>query len=462
MPRVIVVGAGVSGLATATFLRARGLDCTVLEAAPEAGGNVRSDRIEGRVLDRAATGWLDSEPAMGRLIELLGLSDQVVPASHRSAARWIFADARMHPVPTGPWSLLRSRLIPWWAKLRLLLEPFLRRGHKNEETIHDFVSRRLGRSFAERLVGPMVAGIYGALPEQLSLRAAFPKMHAMEREHRSLFLALRAARRAGRGGGPAGPQGQLQTLRGGVGTLTETMADRLEEDLQCGTEVTSVRPRGTGWEVHTEQGLTEVSAVVLACPAPAQARLIRGLDADLAHTLDEIPYAPISVVITAWPAGAWDRSPEGFGVLVAPGEGVGVLGTLYTSGVFPSQAPEGEVLLRTMVGGAVDPEAAHLPHQPLLDRVTAAHQCFFGTQRAEPLMVQVYRHPHGIPQYTLGHPGRVASVRAAQAKLPGLFLTGNHLEGIGVKDCAAAAERIAEAIVSQLEARPAQTEEETT
>ena len=131
MPRVIVVGAGVSGLATATFLRARGLDCTVLEAAPEAGGNVRSDRIQGRVLDRAATGWLDSEPAMGRLIELLGLSDQVVPASHRSAARWIFADARMHPVPTGPWSLLRSRLIPWWAKLRLLLEPFLRRGDKN-------------------------------------------------------------------------------------------------------------------------------------------------------------------------------------------------------------------------------------------------------------------------------------------------------------------------------------------
>jgi oxygen-dependent protoporphyrinogen oxidase len=459
MPSVVIVGAGISGLATATFLRERGVDCTVFDAAPEAGGNVRTDRIDGRVLDRAATGWLDSEPAMGRLIDLLDLTDQVIPASHRSATRWIYADERMHLVPMSPGALLRSRLIPWWSKLRLLAEPFLRRGKSGEETVYAFVTRRLGRAFADRLVGPMVAGIYAAHPAQLSLRAAFPRMHAMEQEHRSLFLALRAAKRAGKAGGPAGPAGHLQTLRGGAGTLTEVMAKKLGEDLQCGIEVTSVRPRADAWEVHTPQGTTEADAVVLACPAPAQATLVRGLDPDLAGTLDAIPYAPVSVVITAWPAGSWDRSPEGFGVLVAPGEDVGVLGTLYTSGVFPSQAPEGEVLLRTMVGGAVDPDAARLPHQNLLDRVTSAHRRFFGSQRADPLMVQVYRHPQGIPQYTLGHPARVASVRAAQAKLPGLFFTGNHLDGIGVKDCAAAAERTADGVLAQLGARPIQTEE---
>jgi len=458
MARVVIVGAGVSGLATATFLCAAGVDCTVLEAGAEAGGNVRTDRFDGRVLDRAATGWLDSEPAMGRLLDALALSDQIVPASHRSATRWVFADGRMHQVPSGLGTLLRSRLIPWWAKLRLLLEPLIRRG-RGEESVYDFAARRLGRHFAERLVGPMVAGIFATHPSRLSLRAAFPRMYAMEQEHRSLLLALRAARKAGKAGGPAGPGGHLQTLRGGAGALTDAMVTRLGEALQCATEVTSVRPKGTGWEVHTKDGALEADAVVLACPAPAQATIVRGLDADLASTLDAIPYAPVSVVISAWPAGAFDRTPEGFGVLVAPGEDVGVLGTLFTSGVFPVQALEGEYLLRTMVGGAVDPEAALLPHQPLLDRVWASHRTFFGSQRADPLMVQVYRHPQAIPQYTMGHPGRVASVRAAQSRLPGLYFTGNHLEGVGVKDCAAAAERVAEAVSARLEAQRPQTEE---
>jgi len=187
--------------------------------------------------------------------------------------------------------------------------------------------------------------------------------------------------------------------------------------------------------------------------------MVRGLDPDLASTLDEIPYAPVAVVVSAWPAGAFDRSPEGFGVLAASGEDVGVLGTLFTSGVFPEQALEGEILLRTMVGGAVDPEAAMLPHQPLIDRVMAAHCRFLGAMRTEPLMVQVYRHPSAIPQYTLGHPGRVASIRAAQARLPGLFFTGNHLEGIGVKDCAASGERAANAVQAQLESQRQDTEE---
>lgn len=459
MGPVVIVGAGVSGLATATFLRAEGIECIVLESGQSAGGNVRSDRFEGRVLDRAATGWLDSEPAMGRLIEQLGLTDQIVPASHRSATRWVYAAGKMHAVPSGPMALVRSGLIPWWAKLRLLLEPFIGRS-RTEETVHAFATRRLGRFFADRLVGPMVAGIFAARPEQLSLRAAFPKMAAMEKEHRSLFLALRARSKAGDTAGPAGPAGHLQTLKGGVGALTEAMAARLGDALQLQAEVTSVRPKMGAWEVHTTTGMLEADAVVLACPAFAQAAIVRGLDADLASTLDAIPYAPVSVVISAWPAGAFDRAPEGFGVLVASGEQVGVLGTLFTSGVFPGQALQGEHLLRTMVGGAVDPEAAFLPHEQLMERVMASHRTFFGNIRAEPTMVQVYRYSRAIPQYTLGHTARVASIRAAQARQPGLFFTGNHMDGIGVKDCAAAGERISTAVSAQLKSWRPETEED--
>jgi len=442
MPRVVIVGAGVSGLATAAFLDDTGLDITVLEAKEEAGGNVRTDRIEGRILDRAATGWLDSEPAMGRLLDRAGLSSKRVSASDKAATRWIFADGRLQAAPLTPGAFLRTDLLPWWAKLRVLLEPFIRRG-TGEESVADFVRRRLGQRFVDRLVGPMVAGIHAANPEDLSIRAAFPKMVEMEREHRSLLLAMRARNKAGSGGGPAGPAGHLETLQGGAGTLTETLTRRLGDRLQCGVEVRAVQPERYGWTVHTRGGAINADAVILACPAPASATIVRGVDAELAATFDAIPYAPVTVAITAWPAGSWDRSPEGFGVLVARDETVGVLGTLFTSGVFPAQAPEGELLLRTMLGGSVDPKAAQLPHQRLMDRVNRALCTFFGEQRAEPLMAQVYRHSMGIPQYTLDHPFRVAAIRAASARFPGLFFVGNHLDGVGVKDCVAAAEHIA-------------------
>ena len=435
-PKVVIVGAGVSGLATATFLEDVG--CTVVEASETPGGNVRTDHIDGHIIDRAANGWLDSEPAMTRLLENLGLAEDILPASNRSATRWVYADERMQAAPLSPLAMIRTRLIPWWAKIRMLIEPLIPRKKKGvEETVHDFVARRLGHWFVDRMVGPMVAGIYAAQPSQLSLSAAFPKMAAMEKQYRSLFMAMLAKKRGG------APTGHLQTLPKGAGQLTRVMADRLGDHLICNNPVEGLSRTKEGWRVHCKQGDIDARAVVLACPAPVQAKLVRGLDSSVATALDEIPYAPVTVVVTAWPAGAFDRSPHGFGVLVAKGENLGILGTLFTSEAYPSQSKEGEFLLRTMVGGAVDPEAAGLPHQTLLDRVYAAHEKLLGTRRADPTLVRVYRHPHGIPQYTLGHPNRVAAVKAAQTRFHGLFFVGNHLEGIGVKDCAAKAETTA-------------------
>ena len=224
------------------------------------------------------------------------------------------------------------------------------------------------------------------------------------------------------------------------------MAEKIGENLICSNPVEGITRIKTGWRVHCKNGDIEANAVVLACPAPVQAKLVRGLDSSLAHTLEEIPYAPVTVEVTAWPAGAFDRSPTGFGVLVADGEDLGILGTLFSSETFPNQGKEGEFLMRTMMGGSIDPEAAHLPHQNLLNRVFAAHERLLGQRRAEPTLVRVYRHPQGIPQYTHGHPARVASVHAAQARFNGLFFVGNHLQGVGVKDCALAGEQAAHAV----------------
>ena len=436
MPRVVIVGGGVSGLSTGAFLEE--VDTVVLEASERAGGNVRTDIVDGRVLDRAANGWLNTEPAMLRLLERLGLTDQITPASERSSTRWIYANGEMHPVPLSPSAMIRTRLLPWHAKLRMLLEPLIPRGNKgSDETVEEFVRRRLGSWFVDRMVGPMVAGIYAADPAHLSLQAAFPKMAELESTYRSLFFAMLAKRKGG------APTGHLETLPRGAGQLTDALIERLGARLHCNTPAEGLTKTKDGWQVHTPHGDFDAESVVLAAPAPVCARLMRGIDSSVASAFDAIPYAPVSVIVTAWPAGAFDRSPDGFGVLVARGEDIGVLGTLFTSEAYPNQCPEGEFITRTMIGGSIDPAAATLPHQTLLNRTFAAHERFLGNRRAEPTVVRAYHHPQGIPQYTVGHPARTAAIANAQDRFGGLFFAGNHLSGIGVKDCVATGERIA-------------------
>jgi len=458
MSRVIVVGAGISGLAASTFLDDPDLDLTVLEAAPRAGGNVRSVREYGRVLDVAANGWLDNEPAMGRLLERTGLAGEVVRASDKFKERWIFADGRMHAAPLGPLAMVTTRLIPWRAKLRMLLEPFIPRGLEardpgevDHESVGAWVERRLGPWFVDRMVGPMVAGIYAADPFDVSLRAAFPRMHELERDYRSLFLAMFRLRRGGQ------PSGHLTTLPGGAGALTEALAARLGSRLQTGVEVTGLERRGDGWRVLTAGGALEADAVVLASPAYASAKLVGELDPDAAVALADIPYSPVSVVVSAWPEGAWERDPQGFGVLVARGEELGgVLGSVFTSCIFPDQAPADEILLRTLVGGGVHPEAAALPDDELIARARHAHEAFFGKEKSEPREVRIFRHRRGIPAYTPGHLGRVAVIRGAESRRSGLFFTGNHLRGIGVKDCARQGEELALRVREHLAGSPAE------
>ncbi len=441
MAKIVIIGAGIAGLSVAAFLGDEH-EVVVLEASDAPGGNVRSDVIDGRTLDRAANGWLDSEPAIGRLVERVGLTDDIIQADPK-ATRWIFSGGRMHPAPLTPPALLKTGLLSPAAKLRILLEPFIGRAPGDvEETVEQFVSRRLGRGVVDAMVGPMVAGIYAAGPDQLSLPAAFPRMRELEREHRSLILAAIRLRRGG------APPGRLTSLRGGAGQLTARIAETLGDRLHGYTPARAVEQRRDGLLVHTDEGAIAADAVVLAAPAFAQAALLRGVDGEVAETLADIRYSPVAVVITAWPADAWPRQPEGFGVLMARGEpSEGVLGTLFSSCIFPQHGREGEVMLRTILGGAVHPDVAGLDDQALLSRTRTMLGRYLGDERAAPTMVQIYRHPRGIPLYAPGHAARLATLRAASARHAGLFFAGNHMGGIGVKDCARAGEDLARQIL---------------
>jgi oxygen-dependent protoporphyrinogen oxidase len=429
--RWAVVGAGISGLANAFELLERGREVVVFDRAPRAGGNIRTEREDGYVVEWGPNGFLDNVPETLDLVRRLGLEEELLVSSEAARKRYIFRGGRLHRVPESPPTFLRSPLLSPLGRARVLLEPLARGRPRHDETVHAFAARRIGWEAADVLVQAMVSGVFAGDARALSLRSTFPKMAAMEGAHGSLFRALVARRRAGAGGGgPAGPGGTLTSFREGMADLIERIAERLGDRLHLSTEVTAIAAEDGHYRLAGPDETFE--RVVLACPARRAAQLLDGLAPDAAATLGEIPGAPITVVATAYDEAEVGGPPDGFGFLAPPGQGLRILGCLWTSSIYPgARAPRGSVLLRTMVGGARDPAAAGLEDGALLDTVAGDLRRAMGLAAA-PRRHWIFRYPRGIPQYARGHGKRLREALSRLAPWPGIHLTGNSYRGISV------------------------------
>jgi len=467
MERVVIVGGGVSGLTLAFWLQqwapgsGRPIQVTVLEAEEVPGGRMRTERDGPYRVEWGPNGFLDSKVHAVHLVEALRMGSRVLQASLQSKVRYITRNGRPVPVPESPPAFLRSPLLSPAGKIRLLREPFAPPPPPNrDETVAEFVRRRIGPEALAYLIDPMVSGVFAGDPESLSLAAVFPRMVELERDHGGLFRALwhlsrerRRARRQSPAGGMGQPTGVLTSFREGSQSLVEALAAALAPGtLVRGTRVQAVHrsPGCSVVEVRDPRGETRwlsADRVVLACPAYEAARILQRESPGLQRLLLDIPYAPISVVGTAFHDEALRDSPRGFGVLHPRVEGRGTLGTLYDSLVFENRAPEGRVLLRTMVGGARDPEGALLPDEALLDRVIRDLREVLGV-RGEPERVWIFRHDRGIPQYQRGHPGLLDEIERRVTGWPGLHLCSNAYRGIALGDCCREAETLARRIVS--------------
>ncbi|NND44291.1 MAG: protoporphyrinogen oxidase [Xanthomonadales bacterium] len=447
--RVIIVGAGISGLATAHALLERqpGLDVAVLEAADRTGGKAWTDRTaNGYACEWGVNGFLDKEPRTLELAASLGLAPQA--ADPAAARRYVWRRQTLHRLPESPTAFLTSGMMSLPGRLRFLCEPFIRRGRLDDETLADFARRRLGSEALDALIGPMASGVFAGDPERMSLRSCFPRIHRLEQRHGSLIRGMLrmqiAARRAGQGPGPGpGPGGTLTSFAGGMSELIDGLTTRLGDRIRVSSPVNAVTRQRACYRVHLASGETlETERLVLAAPAWAQSAMLRDLDGALSNLLREIEYPPLAVACLGYRERDLPGNPDGFGYLVAPSERGEVLGTIFDSNVFPGRAPEGHVLLRSMVGGHRNPGLALQDDQALVDSVRAEYRTVLGIN-APPEFVRVYRHERAIPQYQVGHQARLEQIQGALKAYPGLVLTGNAFRGVSLNDCVANAYRTA-------------------
>jgi oxygen-dependent protoporphyrinogen oxidase len=466
MSRIVVAGAGVTGLSIARAIRRRDprADVVIVEGNPQPGGNVKTERVDGYLCEWGADGFLDNAPDTLALVREIGLQDRLLPSRDAARRRFIYSRGVLHEVPVSPLAFLKSGLLSPAGKARIAWEPFAHRRPEADETIHDFAARRIGDEAASVMIDSMVSGIFAGDARALSLRACFPKMWQMEAEHGGLFRAMLATRKRRKKEDAMGaPAGHLTSFVGGMTELIQGLAASLGSavrtsspvmELQRGRRAQAFRPNGmpSGYTIVTPQGPIEADAVVLTGPSSEAAALVRPFDSTLASLLAAVSTAPLVVLCLGFDEAALvgDRGAlNGFGFLVPRREQIRMLGALWESAIYPNRAPDGKALMRVMIGGARDPDVIELDDDTLLRIVREELQQTMGL-RIAPEFVRIVRHRRGIPQYLVGHVARLQRIDALLQPYPGLFLAGNSYRGVSINSCVAESGAIAERVLAHV------------
>lgn len=439
MSRTIIVGAGICGLVAGRICSTKGDDPLVLESRDYPGGIIRSEQKDGYLYEHGPNTLALRTGHATDYLEQMGLLEDAIDANPEANKRFLVRKGHLMTAPTSAGSFLTSPLFSIIGKLRLILELLLPKGSAREnESVADFFVRRFGREVQDYAANPFIAGVYAAHPETLVLRHAFPAIYKLEDKHRSLMLGgIKASKRRKREGLP---KTRLVSFKEGLAALPNRLAEGLGNNLRLNVLVRKISRDGERWTVTFEEAgeLKEETGDRIVCSVPAHAlksiEWERLTDSDSLNRLTSAPHYPLAVVQLGFRRKDVGHPLDGFGFLVPEKENLQILGTLFSSTLFPRRAPEGHVLLTTFVGGERQPHLTEKSDDELYELVLEELQRLLEV-KGKTTFRNLVRWPNAIPLPDSGQDDRLAAAKRLQNMNPGLILCGSHLTGASLPAC---------------------------
>jgi oxygen-dependent protoporphyrinogen oxidase len=450
---VVVIGGGISGLSTAYELRRAGRSVAVLERQVRVGGAAITERFDGFLMEHGPSSVTADSVTTAPLLDAFGLDAMKCQLGPDVRYRYLLRDGGLHRIATHPLGMLTSNYLSPFARLRMLAELGVGRGGGGEdESVRAYFARRFGRAFADKVIDPLVSGLLAADADRVSMRSVFPILCDLERRYGSITAAV-----IRRGFSNAKmPARRLFSWRDGIGTLPMSLAAHLGNAVRTGVAVRRVVPVPGGFRIEAGRDTSLVArAVVVATQPHVAASLLDGVDEPAAAALGGIEAPPIAVVFLGYERGQVGHPLDGLGYLTPSSEERPLSGALFCSTMFGGRAPDGHVALAGYVGGSRAPELAQLARDELVSLVRKEFRNILDV-RGAPVVTRVRQWPRGLPQPHIGHGQRVAALRDAEVRWPGLFITGNYFGRPSVGHCIAEADRTAARVAQHFE-RPGHT-----
>jgi len=471
LKRVAVIGGGIAGLAAAHKLvestreKSRDIDVVLLEKLGRLGGTILTEKHDGFVIEGGPDCFLAEKPWALALASRINVADRVVGTIEENKGTYIVWGSKLHPLPEGVMLMVPTRVIPiltstlltWRGKMRMGLDMFIpKRVDGKDESLAEFVSRRLGVEALERIAEPLVAGVHAGKPETMSLSAAFPRFKALEDEYGGLIRGMLTRMRAARKAEASRKYTMFVTFEKGLGDFVKSIADNIgDEKIRLNTPAKKLERAESKWRIHTASGEEiEADAVIVSSPAHVAAGILSGIHSDIAAGLKKIPYVGTATVSMAYDAKDVENTTKGFGFVVPRLEKRGIMAATFTSRKFPHRAPPGKALIRCFIGGAQRPDLVMKSHEELAGIAAAEIKAITGV-KADPIWAKSYAWPESMPQTNVGHALLMNEINRLLESVPGLEIAGGAYEGLGIPDCVrvgeAAADRVAHELFSRSE-----------
>lgn len=443
--KIIILGAGISGLTIAYLLKKEGFSVTVLEKKENAGGSIETIIENGFLFDRGPSSSLETYPVIKNIIEDLDLSEELIYADKKGNKRYILKNNELIPLPMSPRAFLSSKLFSAKAKLRLLTEPFIKRANK-EESIAEFVKRRIGKEFLDYAISPFVSGVYAGDPAKLSIKYAFPKLHNLEREYGSLILGtIRTIRKRKKSAEKSKKSAKMFSFKNGMETLPNKIALFLDNNLITSAKVLSMLKKDNSYNIvfykDGEQKTLFADSVVSTIPAYALSNIIANIDQDFAKILNDVFYPSVLVLYIGYKKSDVHRPLDGFGFLIPQKEEKSFLGAIWNSVLFPYRTDNDNVCFTLFIGGATKERISGTTTGASIKKAISEFQQIMNIKNV-PVYTSYKLWKKAIPQYNIGYEKVDTAIKQFESNNPGFFLGGNYRRGIALGDCLHSAEII--------------------